>query len=188
MGEDQGNPLIWAGRRKRRDVSSERFSNPDIGLCRLRGLAHSGRVSASRSGGRESLMSRGGGRRPARAHRRFHQPGRAAGRGRGALGWRWADPVFGLVITVTILGVLRSSLSQVGGRLMDAVDPALIDRATEALSTIDGVEEVRELRLRWIGTGCGPSLTSPPTLACPSPRPTSWRTTLRTSCWPMSPA
>jgi len=41
--------------------------------------------------------------------------------------------------TVAILGVLRSALAQVGARLMDAVDPALVDRATKALSTTDGV-------------------------------------------------
>jgi cation diffusion facilitator family transporter len=68
-----------------------------------------------------------------------------------ALGWRWADPVVGLIITVAILAVLRSAVSQVGARLMDAVDPALVDRATEALLIVDGVKEVRELRIRWIG-------------------------------------
>ena len=62
------------------------------------------------------------------------------GAGGVAVGWRWADPVVGLVITVAILGVLRSALSQVGARLMDAVDPALVDRATKALSTTDGVK------------------------------------------------
>jgi cation diffusion facilitator family transporter len=68
-----------------------------------------------------------------------------------ALGWRWADPVVGLIITVAILGVLRSALAQVGARLMDAVDPALVDRATDALRATEGVKGVRELRLRWIG-------------------------------------
>ena len=34
---------------------------------------------------------------------------------------------------------------------MDAVDPALVDQATKALVTLDGVKEVRELRIRWIG-------------------------------------
>ena len=51
------------------------------------------------------------------------------GAGGLALGWRWADPVVGLVITVAILGVLRSALNQVGPRLMDAVDPGLVDQA-----------------------------------------------------------
>lgn len=68
-----------------------------------------------------------------------------------ALGWRFADPVIGLAITVAILGVLRSAISQVGSRLMDAVDPDLVDRATAAVASVAGVQHVRELRVRWIG-------------------------------------
>ena len=68
-----------------------------------------------------------------------------------ALGWRQADPIVGLVITVAILGVLRSALRQVGARLMDAVDPDLVEEAISAVSTVDGVIDVRELRIRWIG-------------------------------------
>lgn len=73
------------------------------------------------------------------------------GAGGVALGWHWADPVVGLVITVAILGSLRSAVLQVGARLMDAVDPQLVDRATEALTTVDDIEVVHELRIRWIG-------------------------------------
>lgn len=68
-----------------------------------------------------------------------------------ALGWKQADPVVGLVITVAILGVLRSALLQVGARLMDAVDPGLVDQANAALLQVDGVRSVADLRLRWIG-------------------------------------
>lgn len=68
-----------------------------------------------------------------------------------ALGWQQADPVVGLVITVAILGVLRSALRQVGARLMDAVDPALVDQATAAVISVTGIQQVRELRIRWIG-------------------------------------
>lgn len=73
------------------------------------------------------------------------------GAGGLAVGWRWADPVIGLVITVAILAVLRSAVGQVGARLMDAVDPALVDQAVATLDAIDEVQEVRELRIRWIG-------------------------------------
>ena len=73
------------------------------------------------------------------------------GAGGVALGLPWADPVVGLLITVAILGVLRSAVKQVGARLMDAVDPAIVDQATAAIETVDGVREVRELRIRWIG-------------------------------------
>lgn len=68
-----------------------------------------------------------------------------------ALGWRRADPIVGLVITAVILGVLRSAVRQVGARLMDAVDPALVQQATAAVASVAGVEAVRDLRIRWIG-------------------------------------
>jgi cation diffusion facilitator family transporter len=68
-----------------------------------------------------------------------------------AVGWNWADPVVGLLITVAILGVLWSAARQVGARLMDAVDPVLLEKARAALSTVEGLREVQELRLRWVG-------------------------------------
>lgn len=55
------------------------------------------------------------------------------------------------VITVAILGVLRSAVVQVGARLMDAVDPGLVAKAREAVASVDGITSVRTLRLRWIG-------------------------------------
>jgi cation diffusion facilitator family transporter len=67
------------------------------------------------------------------------------------LGWRAADPIIGLIITLAILGVLRSAVRQVGARLMDAVDPALVDRAVAAVSSVEGISEVDDLRIRWIG-------------------------------------
>ncbi len=73
------------------------------------------------------------------------------GAGGVALGWREADPIIGLVITVAILGVLRSAVRQVGARLMDAVDPALVDQATAAVVSVGGIQGVRDLRIRWIG-------------------------------------
>lgn len=73
------------------------------------------------------------------------------GAGGVAAGLPWADPVVGLIITVAILGVLRSAVNQVGVRLMDAVDPAIVDQAAAAVSTVEGVEDIRELRIRWIG-------------------------------------
>ncbi len=73
------------------------------------------------------------------------------GAGGVALGWREADPIIGLFITVAILGVLRSAVAQVGARLMDAVNPDLVDQATAAIATVSGVHAIRELRIRWIG-------------------------------------
>ncbi len=68
-----------------------------------------------------------------------------------ALGWPLADPIVGLVITVAILFVLKDAAQEVFRRLMDAVDPALLATAEDALRPVDGVLEVSRLRMRWIG-------------------------------------
>ncbi|MFE1297963.1 cation diffusion facilitator family transporter [Streptomyces sp. NPDC058731] len=73
------------------------------------------------------------------------------GAGGSALGWDLADPVVGLAITAAIALVLRDAAREVLRRVMDAVDPALVDRAEAALRTVPGVRGVGELRLRWIG-------------------------------------
>ncbi|CAL9389315.1 putative cation efflux system protein [Streptomyces sp. enrichment culture] len=73
------------------------------------------------------------------------------GAGGAALGWRFADPVVGLAITAAIALVLRDAAREVFRRVMDAVDPALVDRAERALARVPGVRGVGELRLRWIG-------------------------------------
>ncbi|GAB3157081.1 cation diffusion facilitator family transporter [Micromonospora sonneratiae] len=66
-------------------------------------------------------------------------------------GWQWADPVVGLVITVAILFVLRDAAREIYRRLMDAVDPALVDSVETALRQVSGVLDVTGVRLRWIG-------------------------------------
>jgi cation diffusion facilitator family transporter len=73
------------------------------------------------------------------------------GAGGVAIGWRLADPIVGLIITIAILGVLRTAIRQVGARLMDAVDPGLVEQATAVIAGVEGVQQVRDLRIRWIG-------------------------------------
>src|SRR5215469_2866573 len=73
------------------------------------------------------------------------------GVGGAALGWRWADPVVGLLITVAILAVLRQAAREIYRRLMDAVDPALITQAELTLRAAAGVLDVGQVRMRWIG-------------------------------------
>jgi cation diffusion facilitator family transporter len=73
------------------------------------------------------------------------------GAGGVALGWKQADPVIGLLITVAILAVLHQAAREVYRRLMDAVDPALIDRAETTLRATAGVLDVGQVRMRWIG-------------------------------------
>lgn len=68
-----------------------------------------------------------------------------------ALGLPLADPVIGLAITGAILVVGWDAARQVYRRLMDAVDPSLVERVERVLRATPGVLGVGELRLRWIG-------------------------------------
>jgi cation diffusion facilitator family transporter len=73
------------------------------------------------------------------------------GAGGVALGWSWADPAVGLLITVAILVVLKDAAREVYRRLMDAVDPADVEAVERTLRGTDGVRDVGQVRLRWIG-------------------------------------
>lgn len=73
------------------------------------------------------------------------------GAGGVAIGWAWADPVIGIIITLAILLVLRVAARDVFHRLMDAVEPAIVEQAETTLQTLPGVQGVRRVRMRWIG-------------------------------------
>ena len=47
--------------------------------------------------------------------------------------------------------MLRSAARDIYRRLMDAVDPELVDTAETALRDTPGVHDVESLQLRWIG-------------------------------------
>ena len=68
-----------------------------------------------------------------------------------AAGWRWADPVIGLVISVAILFVLVGAARDVYRRLMDSVDPDLVDRVEAVLAGAPGIQQVDAVRIRWVG-------------------------------------
>ncbi|MEV6816743.1 cation diffusion facilitator family transporter [Micromonospora sp. NPDC051296] len=74
-----------------------------------------------------------------------------AAAGGAALGWSWADPVVGLGIAVAITFVLKDAAREIYRRLMDGVDPTLVDQAETTLRGIHGVRDVSAVRLRWIG-------------------------------------
>ncbi len=68
-----------------------------------------------------------------------------------ALGYPLADPIVGLIITVAIVAVLYRAVRDIFRRLMDAVDPRLVDTAEACLAARPGVRSVRSIRMRWIG-------------------------------------
>ena len=73
------------------------------------------------------------------------------GAGGVALGFPLADPIVGLFITVAILAVLRTAARDVFRRLMDGVDPGLVDTTEATLAAQAGVKGVHSVKLRWIG-------------------------------------
>jgi cation diffusion facilitator family transporter len=68
-----------------------------------------------------------------------------------ALGWERADAVAGLLIAAGIAVVLVQAALGVGARLLDAVDPDLVEQAEGVAGEVPGVEGVDDLRIRWVG-------------------------------------
>ncbi|WP_346769359.1 cation diffusion facilitator family transporter [Planctomonas sp. JC2975] len=67
------------------------------------------------------------------------------------LGFPLADPIIGLLIAISILVLLWGTVKSVGARLMDAVDPHLIERVEHTLQHTTGVTGVQNVKLRWSG-------------------------------------
>lgn len=66
-------------------------------------------------------------------------------------GWRRADPIVGLVISVAIVNVLRVAARDIYRRLMDAVDADLVDTVERQLAATPGVRAIERVRVRWVG-------------------------------------
>jgi cation diffusion facilitator family transporter len=67
------------------------------------------------------------------------------------LGFERADPIVGLLISVAIFAVLRGAARQVFHRLMDAVDPAVVESIEHTAGHTDGVQRVASVQARWVG-------------------------------------
>ena len=67
------------------------------------------------------------------------------------LGAPLADPIAGVVITVAIFRIVVESGKSVIARLLDGVEPGVIDEVRNVLYATEGVEEVTEVRVRWLG-------------------------------------
>ncbi len=68
-----------------------------------------------------------------------------------ALGFQVADAVAGLVISAMILRIGWDSGKRVFGRLLDGVDPEVVEEVREVTGRARGVQEVTEVRARWLG-------------------------------------
>ena len=66
-------------------------------------------------------------------------------------GYPLIDPLIGLMITVFILSMVWQSGKTVLTRLLDGVDPEVIDTVTHTAEHTPGVQQVTEVRARWVG-------------------------------------
>ena len=66
-------------------------------------------------------------------------------------GYPLLDPLVGLLITAIILRIVWQSGAVVFTRLLDGVDPEVIDAVTYAAQHTPGVQQVTEVRARWLG-------------------------------------
>jgi cation diffusion facilitator family transporter len=73
------------------------------------------------------------------------------GAGGSILGWAWADPLVGALITLAILFILKDTAVTMWHRVMDAVEPELVARVEREAVAVAGVHEVQNVRMRWIG-------------------------------------
>jgi cation diffusion facilitator family transporter len=105
------------------------------------------RIRVGRGIGSEALVADG---QHARADSLTSLAVVAAGLG-AALGAAWVDPVAGLIVAAVILGLLVRSARTMTRRLLDGVEPALVDKAEAVIAGVEGVRDVADLKVRWQG-------------------------------------
>jgi cation diffusion facilitator family transporter len=66
-------------------------------------------------------------------------------------GFPLADPIIGIVITVTIFGIVWQSARAVFTRMLDGVEPEVLDEIEHAAGHIPGIHKVHAAKARWLG-------------------------------------
>lgn len=67
------------------------------------------------------------------------------------LGYPLADPLVGLLIAAAIFRIVWESGKSVFTRLLDGVNPEVVDEVNHAANYVPGVQQVSEVRVRWLG-------------------------------------
>jgi cation diffusion facilitator family transporter len=67
------------------------------------------------------------------------------------LGYRLADPIVGLIISAAIAALVWQSARAIIVRMLDGVDTDTVDTIAHAAAHVAGVDEVSDVRARWIG-------------------------------------
>ena len=67
------------------------------------------------------------------------------------LGFPWADPLMGLLISAVILYIAWDAGREVFARIMDAIEPETVAQIERVTGATAGVQRVDEVRARWTG-------------------------------------
>lgn len=67
------------------------------------------------------------------------------------LGYPLVDPMVGIGITIAILFIVKDAAKAVWHRLIDGIEPEILDEIAHLLSNVAGVRAVRGVRARWVG-------------------------------------
>jgi cation diffusion facilitator family transporter len=67
------------------------------------------------------------------------------------LGFPLADPIMGLVITISILFIVWSSGKEIFSRMLDGVDPEVLHEVEHAAEHVEGVRNIGDVKARWLG-------------------------------------
>jgi cation diffusion facilitator family transporter len=66
-------------------------------------------------------------------------------------GYPLVDPIIGILIGIAIVFITWDAMKSIWYRLMDAVDPELVERAERVIAEDVDVQETRRVRMRWVG-------------------------------------
>lgn len=67
------------------------------------------------------------------------------------LGFPLADPIVGLIIGLLIMKIVWDASRHIGSRMLDGIEPEVVDALRTATAAVPGVQEVYEVRARWVG-------------------------------------
>lgn len=67
------------------------------------------------------------------------------------LGFPILDPIIGILIGIAIVFITRDAARAMWYRLMDAVDPNMIERVEQIIGEHDNIKGIQRLQMRWLG-------------------------------------
>jgi cation diffusion facilitator family transporter len=67
------------------------------------------------------------------------------------LGYPIVDPIIGFLIGIAILFITKDATVRMWYRLMDAIEPEVLEKAEAVAQQQPDVKEIRRLRMRWLG-------------------------------------